>query len=185
MKRGTFEPGDLMLSLRNIHTVLVIDPESEEIVYKQAGGFVGQHDPDFIDGHRISVFDNAVAIGDDAPRESRIAILDAADATSEPEVYFEGSEEMPFYTDVMGKHQWLQNGNLLVTESTKGRAFELDQNGDIVWQHVNLVDQEGWVGLVGEAQRLSTDYDRQFFEAQRQERCGREDRLAMRGDRAF
>ena len=90
-----------------------------------------------------------------------------------------------FYTDVMGKHQWLQNGNLLVTESTKGRAFELDQNGNIVWQHVNLVDQEGWVGLVGEAQRLSTDYDRQFFEAQRQERCGREDRVAMRGDRAF
>lgn len=184
LKRGTFEPGDLMLSLRNIHTVLVVDPRTEEIVYKQAGGFVGQHDPDFIDGNRISVFDNAVAVGDDAPRESRVVILDADDPVSEPEVYFEGSEEMPFYTDVMGKHQWLQNGNLLITESTRGHAFELDPKSDIVWEHVNLVDQEGLVGLVGEAQRLPPDYDRQFFEAQRSQRCGREDRLAVRADPA-
>ena len=184
LKRGTFKPGDLMLSLRNIHTVLVIDPETEEIVYQQAGGFVGQHDPDFIDGDRISVFDNAVAIGEEAPRASRIVILSADDMAGEPEVYFEGSEAMPFYTDVMGKHQWLQNGNLLVTESTKGRAFELDYSGEIVWQHVNLVDDEGWVGLVDEAQRLPAGFDRQFFEERRSKRCGRDDRLAARDDRA-
>lgn len=177
---GTFEAGDLMLSLRNIHTVLVIDPGTEEVIYKQSGEFVGQHDPDFIDGDRISVFDNAVAIGEEAPKESRVVILKADDAVSEPEVYFKGSEEIPFYTDVMGKHQWLQNGNLLVTESTKGHAFELDRKGDIVWEYVNLVDEEGWVGLVDEAQRLPSDYDRQFFETQRGRRCRQEGRLAVR-----
>ncbi|MDH3659262.1 MAG: arylsulfotransferase family protein [Alphaproteobacteria bacterium] len=168
---GRFKPGDLMLSLRNIHTVLVFDPVTEEITFRQSGGFVGQHDPDFIDGDRISVFDNAVAIGEDAVRESRVVILSAAEDHAEPEVYYQGSDRAPFYTDVMGKHQWLPNGNLLLTESTKGRAFEIDQNGEIVWQHVNLVDDDGWVGLVDEAQRLPIRYDQTFFEGQRRQRC--------------
>ena len=181
LKAGRFKPGDLMVSLRNIHTVLVFDPDTDEIIYRQSGGFVGQHDPDFIDGDRISVFDNAVAIGEDAARESRVVILSGADAFAEPEVYFKGSEASPFYTDVMGKHQWLPNGNLLLTESTNGRAFEIDSHGEIVWQHVNLVDDGGWVGLVDEAQRLPRRYDRAFFEDQRRQRCGGPQRIAARG----
>ncbi len=179
---GRFEPGQLMLSLRNIHTVLVFDPETDEIVYRQSGGFVGQHDPDFIDGDRISVFDNAVGIGENAARQSRIVMFSATDEGEEHEVYYEGSEATPFYTDVMGKHQWLPNGNLLLTESTKGRAFEIDPDGEVVWQHVNLVDEEGWVGLVDEAQRLPSNFDRAFFEAERSRRCGDADRIAGRSD---
>lgn len=179
---GRFEPGDLMLSLRNIHTILVFDPETEEITYRQSGGFVGQHDPDFIDGDRISVFDNAVAIGEDTPRESRVVILSGAADDIEPEVYYQGSDSAPFYTDVMGKHQWLPNGNLLLTESTKGRAFEIDQSGEIVWQHVNLVDDQGLVGLVDEAQRLPRRFDRAFFENQRRRRCDGPQRIAAQQD---
>ncbi len=71
----------------------------------------------------------------------------------------------------MGKQQWLPNGNLLLTESTKGRAFEIDRGGEIVWQHVNLVDDDRWVGLVDETQRLPASFDKRFFE-QRQKSCG-------------
>lgn len=171
LQSDVFDPGDLMISLRNIHTILVFDPKSQDIVYRQSGGFVGQHDPDFIGNDRISVFDNAAAHGEDAVRESRVVILDAAaEEGAEPEVYFEGSDQQPFYTRVMGKHQWLDNGNLLLTESTGGRAFELDKEGDIVWQHLNIVD-EGWVGLIDEAQRLPESFDAAFFEDQRQTRC--------------
>lgn len=184
LRPGRFKPGDLMLSLRNIHTVLVFDPETEEITYRQTGGFVGQHDPDFIDGDRISVFDNAVASGEDAPHESRVVILSGTETENDakPDVYYKGSAEAPFYTEVMGKHQWLQNGNLLLTESTKGRAFELDPEGEIVWEHVNLVDDEGWVGLVDEAQRLPARFDGAFFEEQRSQRCGDDNRIAMGSD---
>ena len=55
---------------------------------------------------------------------SRIVILSAPEG--EEEVVFEGSEQQPFYSKRMGKHQWLPNGNLLITEATEGRAFELD-----------------------------------------------------------
>ena len=46
-----------------------------------------------------------------------------------------------------------------------------DRQGEIVWQHVNLIDDEGWVGLVDEAQRLPLRFDRAFFENQRRRRC--------------
>jgi hypothetical protein len=163
---GRFKPGDLMLSLRNIHTVLVFDPRTEEIVYRQTGGFVGQHDPDFIDGNTISVFDNAVGIGDET-LESRVVMLSGDNDAAEPQIYYKGNDEAPFYTQFMGKHQWLSNGNLLLTESMAGRAFEIDKHGDIVWQYVNLIDDEGMVGLIEEAQRLPRQYDRAFFEDKR------------------
>ena len=175
LESGIFDPGDLMISLRNIHTILVFDPMTEEIVYRQSGGFVGQHDPDFLPGDRISVFDNAATFDEEA-QQSRVIILDATEG-AEPEVYFEGSDEKPFYTRVMGKHQWLDNGNLLLTEATGGRAFEIDRDGKIVWQHLNIVD-EGWVGLIDEAQRLPTRLDAAFFENQRQTRCAEPPRTA-------
>jgi len=178
MAPGFFKPGDVMISLRNIHTVLVFDPATEEVLYRHSGGVVGQHDPDFIDGNRISVFDNAVAWGKDAVRESRIIILSPGEEDSETEVYLQGSDAFPFYTDVMGKHQWLANGNLLVTESTRGRAFEIDADGEIVWQHVNLLDDQGLVGLVDEAQRLPPKFDQAFFEKQRSENCTDQQQLA-------
>ena len=171
-----FDPGDLMISLRNIHTILVFDPETLEIVYRHSGGFVGQHDPDFIGDDRISVFDNAATFDEDA-QNSRVIILDAEAPDAEPEVYFEGSDTRPFYTRVMGKHQWLDNGNLLLTEATGGRAFEIDRDGDIVWQHLNIVE-EGWVGLIDEAQRLPASFDATFFERQRQNRCAEPARTA-------
>ena len=63
----------------------------------------------------------------------------------------------------MGKHEWLPNGNLLVTESEKGRAFEVDQQGNIVWEFVNLV-ADGYAGRVGEVHRLLEPFTEEFFD---------------------
>ena len=162
---GHFKPRDVMISLRNIHTVLVFDPESLEITFVKTGDVIGQHDPDFIDGNTIAVFDNHVTSDSDALQQSRIVMLQAPEG--EAEVYYEGTESRPFYTEIMGKQQWLENGNLLLTESTKGRAFEVDAQGKIVWQLVNFVDEEDWVGELSEAQRLPASFDPHFFEQQR------------------
>lgn len=179
---GVFEPGDLMISLRNVHTVLVFDPETEEIVFQKSGGFVGQHDPDFIDGNRISVFDNASGINGDA-LASRIVTVSGEDPFAKPEIDYQGSEEAPFYTQIMGKHQWLDNGNLLLTESTGGRAFEVDGDGEIVWQYVNLIDDDGLVGMLDEAQRLPPRFDQAFFEERRRQSCGGSQQVAFESDR--
>lgn len=156
---GFFKKGDVLVSLRDISTVFVFNRYSEKIKSIYTGQFVRQHDPDFIDGNSFSVFDNNnIAPEEDGP-QSRIVIVSAANKTSE--VFFEGTPETPFYTYMGGKHQWLPNGNLLITEFIWGRAFEVNKRGEIVWEYINYVD-DGVVGLLTEVQRLPSDY-RKFY----------------------
>jgi hypothetical protein len=158
LEEGVFKKGDILVSLRNINTVLVFNGDSKEIKYLSTGMFIHQHDPDFIDGNTLSVFDNKTASGERG-FQSRIVIVSARDMTSE--VFFKGSLENPFYTSVMGKHQWLPNGNLLITETRQGRAFEINRRGEVVWEYVNYVDR-GVIGIVTEVLRLPLEYKSVF-----------------------
>jgi hypothetical protein len=47
---------------------------------------------------------------------------------------YEGSEANGFYSFDCGSLQPLANGNVLVTESNTGRAFELTRGGRIAWE---------------------------------------------------
>jgi len=159
MGEGFFKSGDVMISLRDASTVFVFDRETEEIKFIATGQFVLQHDPDFIDSETISVFDNNSTGFPSWGPFSRIVTLSAAgrNGTEKAEVYFEGTYEQPFYTDLAGKHQWLGNGNLLVTEFATGRAFEVNREGQIVWEYVNYVG-DGMVGGITDVQRLPEEY---------------------------
>jgi hypothetical protein len=56
--------------------------------------------------------------------------------------------------------QQLPNGNLLVTEATDGRAFEITREGKIVWEYVNAIgeiDGQPRVRLVTHAERFPED----------------------------
>lgn len=46
-----------------------------------------------------------------------------------------------------GKHQILDNGDILITETDAGRVFETTPNGEVVWQYVNRysADEVGWL----------------------------------------
>ena len=166
MEEGIFRHGDVMISLRNIHTVLVFDPETLEVRKVINGPFLRQHDPDFIDGNSILLFDNY-------PRERkpqrRSRILSKNVATGEVVIEFEGTEEQPFYTSVMGKNQRLENGNLLLAESTNGRAIEVNRAGEIVWEYINLADP-GYTGAISGIQLLPQKFDEQFF-AEKKAQC--------------
>ena len=160
LEEDFFRQGDVIVSLRNINTVFVFNSETDEIKYISFGQFVRQHDPDFIDGNTFSVFDN----NNDSTlspeqRQSRIVIVSARENSSE--VFFEGTPENPFFTHIMGKHQWQPDGNLLITESVSGRGFEVNQQGEVVWEYINYVDDEV-VGIVEEVQRLPEAYSNIF-----------------------
>lgn len=155
LKEGFFKKGDIMVSLRNINTVFVFNRKDEKIKFVCTGSFVRQHDPDFIDGNTFSVFDNHNVNTDLRRSQSRIVIVSAPSQTIR--TFYEGTLEHPFYTEIMGKHQWLPNGNLLITESCYGRAFEIDRNGRTVWEYTNYINK-GVVTLVEEVTRLPSTY---------------------------
>lgn len=156
-EEGFFKRGDIIVSLRNINTVFVFNRYSEEIKFITTGEFVRQHDPEFIDGNRFSVYDNnfITTWPDDFEFQSRILIFSPPDNTVE--VFFEGSRETPFYSGTLGKHQWLPNGNLLITDSWSGRGFEINQEKEIVWEYTNYVD-DGYIRVITEVQRLPLQY---------------------------
>jgi hypothetical protein len=45
--------------------------------------------------------------------------------------------EQRFFTQTRGGAQALANGNVLITESERGRAFEVTRAGEIVWEFWN------------------------------------------------
>jgi hypothetical protein len=161
MPPGIFEPGDIMLSLRNVHSVLILN---KDLTLKRliTGSFIRQHDPDFIDGNTISLFDNATHTAKTERPYSRIIEIKAD--TNKESLLYQGSKEKPFFTAIMGKHQRLLNGNILVTETVSGRAFELKGEA-IVWQYFNVLPNQR-IGFIDEVQRLPTQFNKEFFEQQ-------------------
>jgi Arylsulfotransferase (ASST) len=154
-----FAPGDLLVSMRNINTIAVIDPKAERIKWRMTGPFLRQHDPDFLPNGWISVYDNhsegkvAKALGG-----SRILQIDPG--RHQTTVTYEGSgqDERSFYTEIRGKHQYLPNGNILITEFGTGRAFEVARDGEIVWSFLNARWDEDSVFELMEASRYPEDY---------------------------
>ena len=73
------------------------------------------------------------------------------------EIVWEYRAEVPtdFYSRTRGASQRLSNGNTLVTESEKGRIFEITRDGEVVWDFVNpSLSVEREPGVVVRARRL-------------------------------
>ncbi len=155
--------GDLLVSMRNLNLVMVIDPVAEQIKWSTTGPFLRQHDPDFLPDGTIAIFDNRQLTSDGRKGFSRIVSVDPVSRAVR--VLYEGTEQNRFYTSIMGKQQPLPNGNILITESKGGRAFEVAQNGETVWSFVNRWDED-WVVTISEATRYPGS-----FAAIGRERC--------------
>lgn len=147
---GVFEYGDVVISLRNINTILVFNPDTLMIKYVRTGGFIRQHDPDFVDANTMTLYDNNhVGMGDGMV--SRILELNAAN--DEIKVLYPKEGDETFYSHIMGKHQRLDNGNMIIVESSSGRGFEIDTQGRTVWEFINRIDDKR-VGVVEQVDRL-------------------------------
>jgi len=151
--------GDLLISIRELDLLAIVDPVQEQVRWTWGDGELErQHDPSMRETGNILVFDNGVRT-----RRSRIVELDPL--TREIVWTFEGDPPAEFYSIQMGACQGLANGNVLVTESQKGRAFELTRDHQVVWEFFNpdVVHVRG--GQVrGRISRMMR-FDREFFAA--------------------
>jgi hypothetical protein len=130
-----FRPGNLLLSARTLDAVLVVDRRSGEIVWTWSEGLDRQHEAIMVPKGRIGeglfvVFNNGLT-NRFAYRRSSVVALDPAARS----VAWEYSDPF-FYSSLAGSQVSLPNGNLLVTSSHGGRAFELTPGKEIVWQWI-------------------------------------------------
>lgn len=131
-----FEPGDLAVSLRNLHLVFVVDPESGRVKWHASDPFIYQHDPDFIGDGWIGVFDNSQDGTERGTVLGGSRIVAVQPHTGSMRTLFPTEHSEPFYTKVRGKWQRLENGNLLLTEAEAGRIVEVAPDGRTVWDWV-------------------------------------------------
>ena len=160
-----FETGDLALSLRNRNLVLVVDPDTQKVRWWKVGPWLRQHDPEFRPGGKIIVFNNnnyRVAYKDypDALpiADSRLSnILEVQLASNEPRVIYGGTPEQRMFSIIRSKLEPTPAGGLLITEFQAGRAFEIDEDGRVVWQYINRYSDTE-VGELTEARAYGPDY---------------------------
>jgi len=114
---------------------------------------IRQHDPDFEpDGH-IVTFDNRDDMTQAGMRLGSSRLLRTNPQNNNHENAFPLNDNQAFYTQTGGKHQLLSNGNRLITEAHGGRVFEVDQQGELVWNWVIETRGDGLVPEVLEGSR--------------------------------
>ncbi|MBY0407820.1 MAG: arylsulfotransferase family protein [Rickettsiales bacterium] len=158
-----FKPGQLLVSMRNIDTLAVIDPETGKVVWAARGLWEDQHEAQWLENGHIMVFDNNGY--HDGSENKRSRLLEFDPSTGAVAWKFTGVQTR-FYSSFHGSQQLLPGGNLLVTESGEGnRVIEITRDGDLVWSYtINPEDfRENPVNM---ARRYAPEYfTAQFCEA--------------------
>jgi hypothetical protein len=128
-KSSLFKEGNILISIKNINAIAILDPEKEDIVWAYGpNNMTLQHQPTLLENGNILVFDNGI-------KYSRVVELNPLSFKVIWE--FAGDERNIFFSATCGSNQRLPNGNTLITESDNGRAFEVNLEGEIVWEFIN------------------------------------------------
>jgi hypothetical protein len=129
--RLLFKRGDVLFCSRQMDIIGAIDPTIGEIVWWWGNGVLdGPHQPTIRDDGKILIFDNGRS-----RNISRILQLDPS--TGKTAMVYGSSPPESFFSMEMGGVQSLPNGNVLITESTKGHVFEVMDDGKVVWEFWN------------------------------------------------
>ncbi|MFC2162311.1 arylsulfotransferase family protein [Candidatus Altiarchaeota archaeon] len=130
---GVSRKGDVLVSMKHLDAVAIINVEREEVLWMWGmDDLSGPHNPTLLSNGNIMLFDNGVW-----GECSRVIEVDPK--SNEIVWEYKGDPPTSFHSPVMGGVQELGNGNLLITESTKGRAFEITRDKEVVWEFWNPV----------------------------------------------
>jgi len=125
-----FNEGDLLVSLRSPNLFFIVDPESLKVKWWSQGLTRRQHDPDWNDRGTITVFNNNMNRG-------YSSIVEIDPKTYDYEKLLDG-ERYNFYTVMKGTHQLLDNGGILISSDQQGRAFGVNDQGEIIFEFQNI-----------------------------------------------
>jgi hypothetical protein len=126
-----FREGNILICLRNINQIAVLDGTTREMVWAWGEGVLEwPHHPTMLANGNILIFDNGA-------RRKWSRVIEIAPVTQEIEWEYVADPPESFYSYGKGSAQRLPNGNTLICEGDRGRAFEVAPGGDIVWEWLN------------------------------------------------
>lgn len=150
--------GDLLVSIRNMNMLVIMDRETGRIKWHRIGPWVRQHDPDITSRGTIIVYNNRdMALSTSLNRKVGSNLIELDPATGQASILYPKEDQVGFYTRIMGEHQRLPNGNRLIAESMAGRVFEIDDQGNIVWEYIKPYD-DTHAAMIETAIRYDNDY---------------------------
>ena len=142
-----FRPGNVIVSFRHINLVVIIDRDTDEIVW-QSRASIGQHHAHMIENGLegaglVMVFDNGHG-GQYPPiarMNSRVIEIDpiTEQIVREYAATATGLAHWTFFTGFAGFAQRQPNGNIMITEAMFGRAFEIAPDASMVWEFVSPI----------------------------------------------
>ena len=145
--------GGLLMSFRNISTIVRLNPTDWSIDWKLGaygndfqiedpdwGSFLKQHDVNDLGGNRILLFDNNISFGDQ-PGYSRVVEyeVDTVEMTANRVWSYSHPEEI--YSPAQGSVERLENGNTLIAWGNANASqgvgtliTEINEQEEIVWE---------------------------------------------------
>ncbi len=128
--------GNIMVSFRDISTVVMINRQTGEIYWKLgAPPLSGQHAPYLLPNGHVLLFDNGPHRLDNTFPFSRVLEIDPV--TKAIVWKYQEPVVSNFFSPRISNAQRLPNGNTVINEGWFGRFFEVTREGDVVWEYVN------------------------------------------------
>ncbi len=125
-----FDAGNVLITIRQIGSIAVVDLDAGKVVWAFDGHWRRPHQATVLENGDIMIFDNQGNHG-------RSQIVEFDPVSLNPTWIYRGKEPDDFYSSECGSNQRLPNGNTLITETDRGKAFEVTPDGDIVWKYFN------------------------------------------------
>jgi hypothetical protein len=129
------EAGDLMICLRNLGLVAVLSLSEKKLVWATTGPWNHPHDSDPLENGNILIFDNLLVQGE----EVGAGVVEFDPKLRQIIQTYSRDSNGRIRSDIRACQQVLTKGNLLVTESDRGRLLEINSAGETVWEYVNPV----------------------------------------------
>jgi hypothetical protein len=126
-----FGPGNLLVCFRNINHIAVLEKDTYRVLWAWGADQLDwPHHPTMLPNGHILIFDNGTK-----RKYSRVIEINPVEETI---VWsYQGDPPKSFFSHTRGSAQRLPNGNTLICESNVGRAFQVTEDGTLVWEWLN------------------------------------------------
>ncbi|MEA3409378.1 MAG: arylsulfotransferase family protein [Candidatus Eisenbacteria bacterium] len=149
-----FAAGNVLICIRELSVIAVLDLELGKAVWGMDGRWGKPHQPTVLDNGNLLIFDNRGNAG-------RSQVIEFDPVTARSVWTHRGETPEDFYSWECGSNQRLENGSTLITESDRGKAFEVTPDGTIVWKYLNPMragDELEFIATIFELGRLPKDF---------------------------